>query len=188
MARNNNSFRGANKLKRDYIYERVLWVQKKYGKIEPKKLAKDMGIIVSYEPMGNTDKSCKGFFVVFCRKKHITINSNLKYEVQRIILMHEIAHAVLHFGPLCSAFHDFAIFDNTDIKEYEANMFTADYLVSDNEVFDTIKEDVSFFDAASILNIPPELLDFKFRLMKRRGFKIVEPPITSTGDFLKNIK
>jgi hypothetical protein len=52
----------------------------------------------------------------------------------------------------------------------------------------TLKEDVSFFDAASILNIPPELLDFKFRLMKRRGFKIVEPPITSTGDFLKNIK
>lgn len=171
----------------DYIYEKVLMVQKKYGKTEPKWLAKNMGIIVSYEPMGNAAESCKGFFVTFSRKKHITINSDLKEEVQRIILIHEIAHAVLH-SPLCSAFHDFALFDNTDIKEYEANMFAADYLISDNEVFETLKEDVSFFGAASILNVPPEILDFKFRLMKRRGFKIIEPPITSTGDFLKNIK
>lgn len=172
-------------MKRDYISEKVLVVQKKYGKSEPKKLAKDMGIIVSYESMGNSANSCKGFFVMFSRKKHITINSDIKEEVQRIILMHEIAHAILHFGPLCSAFHDFNLFDSTDIKEYEANMFAADYLISDSEVFETLKEDVSFFDAASILNVPPELLDFKFRLMKRRGFKLVEPPMTSTGDFLK---
>ena len=33
----------------------------------------------------------------------------------------------------------------------------------------------------------PELLDFKFRMMKRSGVQIVDSPITANGDFLKDI-
>ena len=45
----------------------------------------------------------------------------------------------------------------------------------------------SFFQAAAELKVPPELLDFKFRMMKRSGVQIIDSPITSNSDFLKDI-
>ena len=41
--------------------------------------------------------------------------------------------------------------------------------------------------AAENLYVPMELLDFKFRLMKWKGYKLIEPPITSRSNFLKDM-
>lgn len=96
-----------------------------------------------------------GFFVTHRRIKHITINGDLPTEIQQIILMHEIAHSILHCKcGTCAAFHDFAIFDNTDMMEYEANIFVADFLMDDNAVLDMLNDDISFFEAAARLYVP----------------------------------
>ena len=50
-----------------------------------------------------------------------------------------------------------------------------------------LNDDMFFFQAARALYVPFELLDFKFRILKRRGYK-VESPITANGDFLKNLE
>lgn len=50
-----------------------------------------------------------------------------------------------------------------------------------------LNADMSFFQAASELQVPPELLDFKFRMMKRNGVQIVDSPITANSNFLKDI-
>ena len=71
--------------------------------------------------------------------------------------------------------------------EYEANCFAADYLLEDEDVLEMLNADMSFFRAAAELKVPPELLDFKFRMMKRSGVQIVDSPITSNSDFLKDI-
>ncbi len=170
----------------DFIAAEVQRIKNKHGALSPEGLAKDMGIIVRYEPMGSFEGCCKGFFVCFCRVKHITVNSDLPEELQRVILMHELAHVVLH-GEKTAAFHDFTIFDGGGLKEYEANIFAADYMLSDHEVLQTIKDGLSFFAAAARLNVPPELLDFKFRLMKRRGCKLNESPVRARGNFLKKV-
>jgi len=47
--------------------------------------------------------------------------------------------------------------------------------------------DLSFLQAAQLLNVPAELLDFKFRAMKQKGYKL-DAPIKAHGDFLKNMK
>lgn len=83
-----------------------------------------------------------------------------------------------------SAFHELELFDNVDQKEYEANIFASELLLSNEDVMDAINEDQFFFDAARQLCVPPEMLDFKFRIMKKQGFK-VESPIVANGDFLK---
>lgn len=175
-------------MKNDYVLGEAVRIKNKYGELEPAELAEAMNVIVRYEPMGAYEGCCKGFFISISRKKHITVNSDLMPELQRIILMHELAHAVLH----CTsggraAFHDFAVFDSTSVKEYEANIFAADYLMSDADVIALLNDDISFFGAASRLNVPPEMLDFKFRLMKRRGYEIIEPPLMVNGDFLKKV-
>jgi len=175
-------------VKNDHVLSEVVRIKKEYGEIEPAELAEAMDVIVRYEPMGAYEGCCKGFFISVCRRKHITVNSDLTPEIQRVILMHELAHAVLHCASGGSAaFHDFAVFDSASAKEYEANIFAADYLMSDADVIALLNDDISFFGAAASLGVPPEMLDFKFRLMKRRGFGMIEPPLMASGDFLKKV-
>lgn len=39
----------------------------------------------------------------------------------------------------------------------------------------------------SALCVPTELLDFKFRLMKWKGYKLMEPPINAKSNFLRDL-
>ena len=172
----------------EYICREVARLMRKYEEADPAALAQAMGIIVAYEPMGNYPEACKGFFMYQSRKKHITINSDLRPVIQRIILAHEIGHAVLHRKELISlkAFHDFSLYDTTSQFEYEANLFAAEYLLDDKEVIEKLNDDAFFFSVAKELYVPPELLDFKFRILKNKGWAL-DSPITAGGDFLKHI-
>ncbi|PKM71869.1 MAG: hypothetical protein CVU91_11990 [Firmicutes bacterium HGW-Firmicutes-16] len=175
-------------MKNDYALSELERIKSEYGQLEPAKLAEELKVIVRYEPMGVYDGCCKGFFITACRQKHITVNADLLEELQRVILMHELAHAVLHSKSSgTAAFHDFAVFDKAGGKEYEANIFAADYLMKDEDVLAHLNDDISFFGAAARLGVPPELMDFKFRLMKRRGYEFIEPPLMATGDFLRKV-
>lgn len=162
-------------------------LMRKYDETDPWKLAKAMGIIVELQPMGETPKSCKGFYMYQSRKKHITINSQLAEPVQRIILAHEIGHAILHHDAArMRTFHDFALYDSSSLYEYEANIFAAEFLLEDAVVQEKLSEDTFFFSVAKELEVPPELLDFKFRILKRKGWQL-ESPILANSDFLKHI-
>ena len=146
------------------ISEEVRRIQKKYGESDPFRLAQAMKIIVVLKPMGRYKGCCKGFYVQHRRIKHITINSDLPEVIQRVILAHEIAHSVLHTN-ITAAFHEFTLFDDTDRQEYEANLFAAELLLSDDCVLNALNEDQFFFQAAKALYVPAELLDFKFRVI-----------------------
>lgn len=171
----------------EQISDAAKQLKKKYDETDPEKLAAQMKIIVSREPMGLFDGCCKGFFVIYKRKKHITINSDLPKVLQRVVLAHELGHCVLHSGSSSAAFHEMTLFDTIDRKEYEANVFASELLLPDEDVLEVLNKDMFFFQAASALYVPSELLDFKFRILKRRGYK-VESPITANGDFLKNLE
>lgn len=122
-----------------------------------------------------------------CRIKSVVINSRIHSAVQRILLAHELGHAVLHREiALLRGFQEFELFDATDPTEYEANLFAAELLIEDDELLNLINdEDKSFFSIARELFVPAELLDFKLRVMKRKGYHM-EAPYISHGDFLKN--
>lgn len=170
------------------IAESANRLKKKYADTDPARLARDMKILVSYEPMGIYDGCCKGFFIIHRRKKHITVNSDLPQILQRVVLAHELGHCVLHASMSANAaYHEMTLFDDADHTEYEANVFAAELLLSDEEVLSVLNDDVFFFQAASILCVPSELLDFKFRILKRRGYK-VESPVVSNGNFLKDLE
>jgi len=54
-------------------------------------------------------------------------------------------------------------------------------------VLELLSEDLSFFGAASLLGVPAELLDFKFRVLKRKGYKVIDPPLLAQANFLKKV-
>ena len=172
----------------NFICETVQQMKKKYDESDPFQVCKEMEIPVLYASMGTGDACCKGFFFPHSRIRTITINSDLSRDIQRIICSHELGHAVLHRK--CTgvkAFHDFALFDTASKYEYEANIFAAEFLLPDSNVLEVLNGDLSFFQAAAALYVPAEILDFKFRIMKQKGYALVDPPIITNGNFLKNI-
>lgn len=170
----------------NYISREVEKIKNKFDQSDPSKLCEDMKISLLYHPMGLFENACKGFYMEQSRKRVIIVNSQLDQVIQKIVLVHEIGHAVLHRKlPGVKSFHDFSLFDNTSIYEYEANIFAADFLLDNEDVLKILNEDISFFNAASILGVPAELLDFKFRILKKKGYKIIDPPINAGSNFLK---
>lgn len=93
---------------------------------------------------------------------------------------------MLHQKTKINNFHDFVLYDSTSQYEYEANLFAAEYLLDDELVREKLSEDTFFFSVAKELEVPPELLDFKFRILKRKGWNL-ESPILADSNFLKNL-
>ena len=174
-------------MKYEYISRAVRKLKKKYGTGDVRELCGALKIVINPVPMGTGRTAVKGFFIRSARVKVITINSDLPEIVRRFILAHELGHAVLHGSSGCNTFHDVTLYDDSSETEKEANLFSAELLMNDEDVLDQINNDGTFFSAASMLGVPMELLDFKFRMMKWKGYKLVEPPVVSRSDFLKEI-
>ena len=68
-----------------------------------------------------------------------------------------------------------------------SNIFAAEYLLQDSDVLEVLSGDLSFFQAAAKLYVPAEILDFKFRTMKWKGYKVIDAPLMAQSNFLKNI-
>lgn len=162
-------------------------LKKKYDETDPFRLCELMGIILIPQSLGTAPDAVKGFYFEHRRIKTITVNSDLPAVIQRIILAHELGHASLHRTKTVHAFHDVWLFDECSAMEREANLFAAEYLLDDEDVIDTLNSDMTFFMAAASLYVPVELLDFKFRVMKWKGYKLVEPPIDARSNFLRDI-
>jgi len=103
------------------------------------------------------------------------------------LVAHELGHDRLHKEvAMLKGFQEVELFDRAQPTEYEANIFAAEVLIDDNELLELLNdEDKSFFDVARELYIPAPLLDFKFRILKHKGYRLQVPYITG-GDFLKS--
>ena len=159
----------------------------KYDETDPFRLCRAMGITLLLQSMGSHATAIKGFME--CKRiKTITVNSDLPETIQKIIVAHELGHATLHRTSSVQAFHEVVMFDSSSIKEKEANLFAAELLLEDGEVLDALNQDVTFFSAAAQLRVPMEMLDFKFRLLKWKGYKMLESPIQVNSNFMRNME
>lgn len=169
------------------ISDTVNSIKNKYRETDPFKLCEEMSIILMPKCWGTDEDCIKGFFVTQNKCKLIAYNSDLPEPMQNMIIFHEIGHSVLHSDRNASGFSDVLMFDKNSVTENEANLFAAEYMLSDEEVLEVLDENITFFTAAAMLNVPYELLDFKFRIMKWKGYPIKDAPVISRSNFLKNI-
>lgn len=173
------------------VFERVIAAAKRtldgYGRLDACRLADAMGILLNPQSFGTSPEAIKGFIVEYAGVKCITYNDDLSDEVKETVVMHEIGHALLHSPLGVQGYTDTALYDESSAKEKEANLFCAEYMLDDAEVIEALNGDATFFTAASSLGVPPELLDFKFRLLKRKGYQFNDSPVYGRNNFLRDI-
>lgn len=168
----------------DFIHEKVETITRKFDTRNPFEICKVLDIHIHYKDLGN---SLKAYYFYQSRIKNIVINSRSGIIDRRILCAHELGHAVLH-GKLAAmrGFQELELFDTLVPTEYEANLFAAELIISDDEILELINDkEKSFFSIAKELYVPTELLDFKLRVLKHKGIK-VQSPYIAQSNFLKN--
>lgn len=146
-----------------------------------------LGICVMSYAMGEGARACKGFFLRQFGVSCIMINSDLSERNRQIVLAHEMGHACLHEKQAeTSEFLDINMFGNIGIYEHEANLFAAELLLGDEEVLDLLSDGAPIKAAAAALEVPEELMDYKFHILEKKGYP-VRPVLYADSSFLKNL-
>ncbi len=169
--------------KTDYISDTVTKLVKKHETRDPFSLCDAIGIKIRYKKLGNL----KGFFFYQSRIRNIVLNEDLSDISARVLCAHELGHALLHSDMLLTmrTINNDTLLYSGSIPEYEANIFAAELLITDEDILELLKaRDKSLFELACELYVPSELIDFKFRAMQSRGL-CSNAPYLSGADFLR---
>ena len=174
------------KVRTAYIIETGKELAEAYGiPADAKDICREEGILLLEYPMGTKPQDCKGFLIKSSGKVAITVNADLSPEMRQIVRYHELGHYFLHVKTgLMEAVHDETVYDRISEAELEANMLAAELQLSDEKVTEAFREYGDFFSAATALTVPAELLDFKVRLMRHKGYALPEAPVSASGGYL----
>lgn len=153
----------------DDIYRLTEDIRQKCGSRDPYEIAQSLGIMVRYS---NEFKTLCGLYAIIGQKRVIILNDNLSESRRKIILAHEIGHDQLHRDLAeNTALQDFMLYDMSARPEYEANMFAADLLLSDEDVWELAScYGYALEQIAAGLNTDTKLVGLKTDSMKRRGY------------------
>ena len=152
---------------------------KRVGSRDPNDIAEQLGIIIM--PVAFSKQ--KGVYKLIERNRFIFIKEDLCPELQKIVLLHEIGHDVLHRGE-AKVFQEFNIFDmKNDRMEYEANCFAAEIALPDNEVLEYVEYGYDIEMIAKYMRSDINLVALKVANLNRKGYNFRLQD--SKSDFLK---
>ena len=164
------------------IINQVRRLQKKYGTLDPYELANAMGITIIRCDFAKQ----KGAYKVILKNRFIFLNDNLSENMERIVLCHELGHDTLHRKEAVAAggFREFEIFNmQNDRMEYEANIFAAEALLSNDEFLDYCKHGYDTQQIAAAMNSDINLVAMKADALILQGFTL--RPQEHNSKFLK---
>lgn len=130
---------------------------KKYETRDPWQLAKDLKIRLHERKLNPLTKGA--YFNPLKEVKQIVINSILDDLSKRIVLAHEIGHAVLHSKHDICFIREYTLFP-TGKYEVEANKFAAELLIDDCEKEVFLERGI--LGASIYLGVPQKLVEYKF--------------------------
>lgn len=138
------------------IAKRVRKLKRKYKTNNPFELARCLDIIVLIHEL---DPSIWGYYHYFQRNKIIHLNCILDEDITRIVLAHELGHALLHVKSNCIFLQNNTFFV-TNKLENEANFFAAELLLPDN-LFDIYPNYFTCDQIAASEKVPSEFVKLK---------------------------
>lgn len=144
----------------DWIKDTIHKLLEKHETNEPSELCDQLGIRVIYEFLG--EQEILGYSIKSVKAKIIVVDDQLDYYDRRVVLAHELGHALLH-PDLNSTVIDKNTFQSMNKLEIQANTFAADLLLPDG-----FEKDVDFIgktneQIAAMVAMPVELVELKFK-------------------------
>ena len=152
----------------DYIYGQAERLAREYQTRDPFELLEALGVIVRET---SRYQNLKGYCFTSCQSTYTMLSTFLSDGEKRIVAGHELGHIVLHHDELKMApMLDDKLYNMVDETEYQANLFTADLLISDQDVAEIAQnEDLDYFSFCSALHATAELMSFKLYSLIHRG-------------------
>ena len=142
---------------------------KRYGTRDPYALCGMMSVKIHRMDL---EHKLKGFFFYCARQKNIVVDTGLNDVLERVLVAHELGHALLHQEiSMMRGFQEMELMEERDDQpeENEANLFAAELLLPDEEVLKSLSR-MSFFESARALYVPAALLDYKLTMLKAKGY------------------
>ncbi len=176
-------------IKKELITKTAQKLWDTYHERNPYKLCDLLGIRYDYMALGNEPDSIQACVVKNSRCYAAVINSDISRIKQCFALFLEISHVKLgHADQLgaCTCNNLFSSKENS-VMEIEANEFVAEYYMDTEETLDVLRETNDFFQTASIMHVPPAIMDYKYRMLKYYELISCECPIQTRSDCMKNL-
>ena len=170
---------------KDYVYQQAMYYRKTAHTSDPFELLDSMGVEVWFSDRYSAT-GLRGYCTLIGEAAYVVINSKQPEEEQRIVAAHEAGHLILHTDYLMgNVLADLDVYDTTSRMEREANLFAADFLLSDEDVLERVREGESdFYHMARELCVPSDFLAFKLYSMGNRGYRF-RIPVELNSRFLK---
>lgn len=170
-----------------YIYDKVNALVKKYKTRDPLEIIEALNIHVF---IFNNSTNLLGMYKFLLRNRYIFVSGDARVN-KKTILAHELGHDQLHRNYIKngSCFHENKVFNPTNTFETEANIFAAHLLISDEDIFSSLREGICDYELAGELEVDINLINLKISEMAKLGLLKENLNINvPRSDFLKNYK
>lgn len=132
----------------------VLGLTQKYNTLNPFKIADSLKIEYIIGPMGKYS----GCYLYLKRHRCIFINEDLSDSDMRLVMAHELGHAILHKSEDCYFIRN-KTFLSTARIEKEANTFAAELLIPDSLIYEN--PGMTKNQLARLAGYNEKIMDFK---------------------------
>lgn len=170
----------------DYVVNQVEALVKKVQSRDPYVICNELNYKLHYMDL---KQRLKAYYFYQSRINNIIIDENVIEIFRPILIAHELGHGLLHREiAMMSGFQELEVLEKRSDKpmEYEANLFAAELLLEDETVLKHLNE-YTFFETASMLNVPAALLDFKFAILNTKGYRINDMQIAKSCFLKENL-
>lgn len=139
-----------------------------YGRCSARRLARELDI----EILERDFRSQKGVYKTVLKNRFIFVKRDLCDCMKNLVIFHEIGHDQLHRdkADCCGGFSEYDIFDMRDhAMEYEANIFAAQFLIPDEELYECIGCGYDLQKTAAALGTDRNIVALKVEILKKKG-------------------
>lgn len=138
------------------IRQLVAYYKRKFETSDPFEIAKMLNIEVQMGDIG----SRSGCYMYIKRHKCIFINENLEEHEMRLVMAHELGHAILHPKDNCYFIRNKTLLLNSK-NEVQANQFAAELLIPDSLIEEN--KDLSIEQFSRMIGYSKELVELRLK-------------------------
>lgn len=135
------------------IKQIVSYYCKKFNTRNPFEIADCLGILYQIGDIG-----CSGCYMFLKNHRYIFLNGNLPEHERKMVMAHELGHAIMHRKENCYFIRNKTLLLNSK-NEIEANTFAAELLIPDDLIFENPSMTAS--QIARIAGYNEQIMQFK---------------------------